>query len=167
VTNYIIKLENVDKTYQTKAGAITALSDINLSVAPGEIFGVIGKSGAGKSTLIRCVNLLERPTRGSVQVDGQELTTLSEKQLREVRHGIGMVFQHFNLLSTRTVYQNVALPLQLLHKSKSEIDRAVMPLLELTGLKERLHSYPSQLSGGQKQRVAIARALAKTHYIVM
>ncbi len=156
----MITLENVNKTYSSKAGTITALTDINLSVASGEIFGVIGKSGAGKSTLIRCVNLLERPTSGSVKIDGRELTTLSTKALSEVRHSVGMVFQHFNLLSTRTAYENIAMPLQLLGKSKAEIDQSVMPLLELTGLKERADSYPSQLSGGQKQRVAIARALA-------
>ena len=156
----MITLENVNKAYRTKAGTITALSDINLSVASGEIFGVIGKSGAGKSTLIRCVNLLEHPTSGRVKVNGQELTHLSEKALRQVRHGIGMVFQHFNLLTTRTAYENIALPLVLLKKSKQEIDQAVMPLLELTGLKERAHAYPGQLSGGEKQRVATARALA-------
>lgn len=156
----MIKLTNVNKSYETKSGILTALSDINLSVQAGEIFGVIGRSGAGKSTLIRCVNLLERPTSGSVEVNGQELTSLSDDALRRARHSIGMVFQHFNLLSTRTVYDNVALPLQLLNKTKVEIRDAVMPLLELTGLKERAHAYPSQLSGGQKQRVAIARALS-------
>lgn len=163
----MIKLTNVNKSYETKTGLLTALVDINLSVQPGEIFGVIGRSGAGKSTLIRCVNLLERPTSGSVQVNGQELTTLSEAGLRRMRHSIGMVFQHFNLLSTRTVYENIALPLQLLKKSKSEIDRAVMPLLELTGLKQRINTYPNQLSGGQKQRVAIARALSTKPSILL
>ncbi|MCB1827739.1 MAG: methionine ABC transporter ATP-binding protein [Coxiellaceae bacterium] len=156
----MIKLTNINKSYDTKAGRITALSDINLEVRPGEICGVIGRSGAGKSTLIRCVNLLERPTSGSVEVNGQELMALSDSALREARHHIGMVFQHFNLLSTRTVYENVALPLQLLNKSKSEIDQAVKPLLALTGLEQRAQAYPSQLSGGQKQRVAIARALS-------
>lgn len=156
----MIKLTHVNKSYETKSGCIAALADINLTVRQGEIFGVIGRSGAGKSTLIRCVNLLERPTSGSVEVNGLELTSLSDSALREVRHRIGMVFQHFNLLSTRTVYDNVALPLQLLKKSKHEIDRAVTPLLELTGLEQRADAYPSQLSGGQKQRVAIARALA-------
>jgi len=156
----MITLKNVNKHYESKAGRIAALTDINLSVAPGEICGVIGKSGAGKSTLIRCVNLLERPSNGSVIVDGQDLTKLSQSELRQVRHRIGMVFQHFNLLSTRTVYQNVALPLQLLKKDKREIDQAVLSLLELTGLKDKAQAYPSQLSGGQKQRIAIARALA-------
>lgn len=156
----MIKLTNINKTYGLKEGCITALADVNLEVRAGEIFGVIGRSGAGKSTLIRCVNLLERPTSGSVEVNGQELTTLSDSALSEVRHGIGMVFQHFNLLSTRTVYENIALPLQLLKKSKREIETVVVPLLELTGLEHRAQAYLSQLSGGQKQRVAIARALS-------
>lgn len=156
----MIKLTHVYKKYQSKVGEITALTDINLSVGAGEIFGVIGRSGAGKSTLIRCVNLLERPSSGSVEVNGKELMALSDKELRKVRHGIGMVFQHFNLLSTRTVFENVALPLQLLKKSKSDIEKSVTPLLELTGLSNRAHAYPGQLSGGQKQRVAIARALS-------
>ena len=156
----MITLENISKTYESRSGQIVALQDINLQVLPGEIYGVIGRSAAGKSTLIRCVNLLERPTTGRVLVDGHDLMQLDAEQLREVRHKIGMVFQHFNLLSSRTVYQNIALPLELLQMSKSDIEKAVMPLIELTGLAERLHAYPSQLSGGQKQRVAIARALA-------
>lgn len=153
----MIELKNVNKTYD---GDSFALTDVNLTVNPGDIYGVIGKSGAGKSTLIRCVNLLERPTSGVVNVDGQDLMTLSQKQLRQARHNIGMIFQHFNLLSTRTVYDNIALPLELLKKSKADIEKAVTPLLELTGLTTRKNAYPSQLSGGQKQRVAIARALA-------
>lgn len=156
----MITLENVSKIYQTTSGQVTALQDINLQVLPGEIYGVIGRSGAGKSTLIRCVNLLERPTAGRIVVDDRDLMQLDAQHLRDVRHMIGMVFQHFNLLSSRTVYQNIALPLELLQMSTSDIERAVMPLLELTGLKERMHAYPYQLSGGQKQRVAIARALA-------
>lgn len=156
----MIKLTHVYKDYQIKGKTAAALTDINLTVKPGEIFGVIGRSGAGKSTLIRCVNLLERPTSGSIAVEGEELTTMSSRALRQVRHNIGMVFQHFNLLSTRHVYDNIALPLQLLKKTRREIDRAVVPLLELTGLIDRVHAYPAQLSGGQKQRVAIARALS-------
>ncbi|WP_423063065.1 methionine ABC transporter ATP-binding protein [Candidiatus Paracoxiella cheracis] len=156
----MIELKNVTKSYHSKHATVEALSDINLKVNAGEIFGVIGKSGAGKSTLIRCVNLLERPTSGEVVVNGQELTALSQKQLRLARHHIGMVFQHFNLLNTRTVYQNVAFPLELLGVKKQEIERRVMPLLELTGLEQKAKVYPSRLSGGQKQRVAIARAVA-------
>jgi len=156
----MVILDKVSKSYDTKAGAVPALQDIELEVKSGEIFGVIGRSGAGKSTLIRCVNLLERPTSGRVIVDNQVLTALSNTQLRQARHRIGMVFQHFNLLHTRTVYQNIAFPLELLKISKTDIYNTVMPLLELTGLLERKDAYPSQLSGGQKQRVAIARALA-------
>ena len=155
----MIQLENLHKIYHTQSGAIDALTDINLTVAPGEICGVIGRSGAGKSTLIRCVNLLERPTSGRVIVNGQNLLDLSAVQLRQARHQIGMVFQHFNLLSSRTVFKNVAFQLELLGHKKSAIEQAVLPLLELTGLTDKRNSYPSELSGGQKQRVAIARAL--------
>ena len=156
----MIELRQINKTYHTKKGSVTALADINLTVQRGEIFSVIGKSGAGKSTLIRCVNLLEKPSSGVVIVDNQDLTKLSSPQLRLARHHIGMFFQHFNLLNTRTVYQNVAFPLQLLKTKRSEIKKTVLSLLELTGLSDKTNAYPSQLSGGQKQRVAIARALA-------
>lgn len=156
----MIELNNVSKTYTTKTGSVAALKSVNLSVCPGEICGVIGKSGAGKSTLIRCVNLLERPDQGDVAINGQSLLSLSQKELREARHKIGMVFQHFNLLNSRTLFANVAFPLEIMHKSKQEIQATVMPLLELVGLSDRAYAYPNQLSGGQKQRVAIARALA-------
>ena len=156
----MIELLHLNKTYQTQSGVIHALTNIDLSVADGEIMGVIGKSGAGKSTLIRCVNLLERPTNGSVIVDGVELTTLKKEPLRQARHRIGMIFQHFNLLSTLTAYDNIAFPLRLLKKGAREIDRMIMPLIEKVRLTDRCFSYPHQLSGGQKQRVAIARALA-------
>lgn len=164
----MIELQSLNKIYPGKSGDhIHALKNINLRVAPGEIVGVIGKSGAGKSTLIRCVNLLERPTSGSVRVNDVELTTLNPAQLRQARHQIGMIFQHFNLLSTRTVFENVAFPLQLLKKSKNEIDRTVSLLLEKVGLNERRNAYSSQLSGGQKQRVAIARALATKPQVLL
>lgn len=156
----MIELRNISKSFLTKTGALHALQDINLSVSAGEICGVIGKSGAGKSTLVRCVNLLERPDQGNVLIHGQSMLTLSAQELRQARHQIGMVFQHFNLLRSRTVYDNVAFPLELMQKSKQEIQQAILPLLELVGLVDRLHAYPHQLSGGQKQRVAIARALA-------
>ena len=156
----MIQLHNVNKNYPSTQGVIAALKNINLHVARGEIFGVIGRSGAGKSSLVRCVNLLERPTSGSIKIDGTELTELTAQQLRQVRHRIGMVFQHFNLLGSRTVYANIALPLELLKQSKQQIKATVEPLLELTGLSARRDAYPAQLSGGQKQRVAIARALA-------
>ena len=156
----MIKLQNINKFYDTPTGRLQALKNINLSVAPGEIVGVIGKSGAGKSTLIRCVNLLERPSNGSVLVNNVELMTLSPTQLRNERHKIGMIFQHFNLLSTRTVFDNIALPLRLIKKNKMEIERVVSSLLEKVGLDAYRFAYPHHLSGGQKQRVAIARALA-------
>jgi D-methionine transport system ATP-binding protein len=156
----MIELQHINKVYGSGNAAVQALVDVNLQVSKGEIFGVIGRSGAGKSSLVRCVNLLERPSSGLVKVDGIDLMQLNAAALRQMRHRVGMVFQHFNLLTSRTVYDNIALPLQLLRRSKKQIDAAVMPLLQLTGLVARQHAYPSELSGGQKQRVAIARALA-------
>lgn len=156
----MIELKFVEKVFETPSGPFRALYPINLSVQAGEIFGIVGKSGAGKSTLIRCINLLERPTSGSVTVAGTELTHLGEKELRLARRRIGMIFQHFNLLASKTVFENIALPLHLAGFSKTEIKNAIQPLLELTGLTDKQDHYPAQLSGGQKQRVAIARALA-------
>lgn len=156
----MIKLENIGKTFQVGNRQITALEGVNLMVAKGQIYGVIGSSGAGKSTLIRCVNLLEAPTSGKVFVDNQELTALNEKQLIQARRQISMIFQHFNLLNSRNVFDNVALPLELSGKSKTEINKKVTELLELVGLSDKHNAYPANLSGGQKQRVAIARGLA-------
>ncbi|MDC0610417.1 methionine ABC transporter ATP-binding protein MetN [Vibrio sp.] len=156
----MIEINQVNKVFYQGDKEINALKDINLTIQQGTIFGVIGSSGAGKSTLIRCVNMLEAPTSGSVVVDGVDLTKLSSKKLSEARRNIGMIFQHFNLLSSRTVYENVALPLELANKTKSHIERKVNELLDLVGLSDKKQSYPSNLSGGQKQRVAIARALA-------
>lgn len=156
----MIELQNISRIYDTAQGPLSALSDLSLKIEKGEIFGVIGKSGAGKSTLIRCVNLLERPNQGSVIIDQQDLMTLSDVKLRQVRHQIGMIFQHFNLVSQLTVFDNIALPLRLIGKDKSHISQRVNDLLDLVGLSERHNAYPAQLSGGQKQRVAIARALA-------
>jgi len=156
----MIELKNVNKFYPTPSGDLHALIDINLTVNQGEIVGVIGKSGAGKSTLIRCVNLLEMPTQGQVIVNGKNLMALSPNELREARHQIGMVFQHFNLLSTKNVFDNVAFPLRLLKTPENEIEITVTKLLDRVGLSQHHERYPSQLSGGQKQRVAIARALA-------
>ncbi|MDU2064025.1 MAG: methionine ABC transporter ATP-binding protein [Sporomusaceae bacterium] len=163
----MITLKNLSKVYQSDAGSIPALENINLTVEKGEIFGIIGKSGAGKSTLVRCMNMLERPTEGEVLVAGQDLTVLTEKQLRDARKQISMIFQHFNLLSSRTVFDNVAFPLELAGKSKNEIKNAVLPLLELVGLADKANQYPSQLSGGQKQRVGIARALASQPKVLL
>ena len=163
----MIKLSNITKVFHQGTRTIQALNNVSLHVPAGQIYGVIGASGAGKSTLIRCVNLLERPTEGSVLVDGQELTTLSESELTKARRQIGMIFQHFNLLSSRTVFGNVALPLELDNTPKDEIKRRVTELLSLVGLGDKNDSYPSNLSGGQKQRVAIARALVNNPRLVL
>lgn len=163
----MIELINVSKRFTTKNKTIQALSDVSLTVEKGEIFGVIGTSGAGKSTLIRCVNLLEKPNEGKVIVDQVELTKLSDSQLTIERRKIAMIFQHFNLLSSRTVFDNVAFPLELEGKSKSEIKEKVDSLLELVGLKKKAKDYPANLSGGQKQRVAIARALANDPKVLL
>ena len=148
----MIELKQIRKVYEG-AVRVEALKEINVTIEEGEIFGVIGQSGAGKSTLIRCINMLERPTSGSVIVDGVDLTKLNTVELREERKHIGMIFQHFNLLSSRTVYDNVAFPLELQGLSKEEIRERILPILDIVKLSDRLDNYPSQLSGGQKQRV--------------
>ncbi|WP_445010010.1 methionine ABC transporter ATP-binding protein [Vreelandella stevensii] len=163
----MIELSNVSKTYGSGPSAVHALQDVNLTIPKGSIHGVIGLSGAGKSTLIRCVNLLERPTSGKVQVDGQEMTQLSRRDLNQARHRIGMIFQHFNLLTTRTVFDNVALPLELMGEKRNAIKNRVLPLLDMVGLADKARQYPAQLSGGQKQRVAIARALASKPNVLL
>jgi D-methionine transport system ATP-binding protein len=156
----MISISNVSKKFGLGERAVAAVDGVSLEVEPGEIFGVLGPSGAGKSTLIRCVNLLERPDSGSIRVDGQELTALSPAELRQARTRIGMIFQHFNLLNSRTVAGNVAFPLEVTGLNRAERDARVRELLEMVGLSDKALAYPSQLSGGQKQRVAIARALA-------
>lgn len=156
----LIELTGVSKVYQSKVSVVHALRDIDLKVEKGEIFGIIGHSGAGKSTLLRCVNLLEKPTSGTVKVGDVVMTGLSEKELQERRKKIGMIFQHFNLLSTATVRENIAFPLKISKYPKKAIKQRVDELLELVGLAEHGDKYPAQLSGGQKQRVGIARALA-------
>lgn len=163
----MIELVNVEKTYYSKAGNIEALKTTNLNILTGEVFGIIGLSGAGKSTLVRCINMLERPTSGKVYVDGAELTAMNDAQLRKARQSIGMIFQHFNLLASRTVYDNIAFPLEIQGMSKADIEKKVRPLLELVQLEERAGYYPSQLSGGQKQRVGIARALASDPKVLL
>ncbi|WP_455788548.1 methionine ABC transporter ATP-binding protein [Acidaminococcus fermentans] len=163
----MIELQHIDKIYHTSSGDLHALKDINLTINEGEIFGIIGLSGAGKSTLVRCINMLERPTSGKVIVDGQEMTALGEEQLRKARQNIGMIFQHFNLLSSRTVFGNIAFPLEIQGLDKAAIQKKVEPLLDLVGLKDRADHYPSQLSGGQKQRVGIARALASDPKVLL
>ncbi|OQQ08923.1 D-methionine ABC transporter, ATP-binding protein [Vibrio splendidus] len=163
----MIKVNQVNKVFYQGTKEINALIDINLHIPQGQIFGVIGSSGAGKSTLIRCVNMLEAPTSGEVIVDGIDLTKLSKSELSEARRNIGMIFQHFNLLSSRTVFNNVALPLELAGKDKAIIEAKVSELLELVGLADKRDTYPANLSGGQKQRVAIARALASDPKVLL
>lgn len=164
---FVIEINDLHKTYRLGNQNITALGGVSLSVDRGEIFGVVGPSGAGKSTLIRCINLLERPTSGSVFVDGQELTALSPSELRLARQHIGMIFQHFNLLSSRTVLENVAFPLEVIGISRAKRAERARELLALVGLSDRAEAYPSQLSGGQKQRVGIARALASEPKVLL
>ncbi|MDQ8733850.1 methionine ABC transporter ATP-binding protein [Paenibacillus sp. LHD-38] len=163
----MIRLNNIKKSYRVGAVSVEAVRDVSLTVHKGEIFGIIGHSGAGKSTLLRCVNLLEKPTTGKVTVGGVELTGLSEGQLQQQRRRIGMIFQHFNLLSMSTVRDNIAFPLALAKLSKSEINKRVDELLKLVQLEGHADKYPAQLSGGQKQRVGIARALANNPDVLL
>ena len=156
----MIKLEHISKTFGDTGDGVHAVKAVSLEIGDGEIFGIIGFSGAGKSTLVRCINLLERPTSGTVTVDGQELTALSEKELRQARKKISMIFQGFNLLMQRTCLKNVCFPMELSGVPKAQAEKKALELLDLVGLKEKASAYPAQLSGGQKQRVAIARALA-------
>ena len=159
----MITLQNISKTFETAAGTVSALDNVSLSIESGEVFGIIGESGAGKSTLVRCINLLEQPTSGSVVIDGRDVTSLRGSELRELRADIGMIFQRFSLFEQRTVLDNVIFPSTLASSGK-RVSRADAPerareLLRLVGLEGKESSYPSQLSGGQQQRVAIARAL--------
>ncbi|MCD7864397.1 MAG: ATP-binding cassette domain-containing protein [Lachnospiraceae bacterium] len=176
----MIRIEHLYKTYFMKGGDVSALQDVSLTIEDGEIYGVIGYSGAGKSTLVRCMNLLEKPDSGTVEVNGVCLaktqtdaqgkavtTYLPEKQVNQVRRGIGMIFQHFNLLDRSTVYDNIAYPLKYCGMSRQQIHDRVVELLELVDLKDKISAYPSQLSGGQKQRVAIARALANNPKVLL
>ena len=156
----MIELDDLRKTYHLPGRDVVALAGVDLEVAQGEVYGVVGESGAGKSTLLRCVNLLERPDSGTVSVDGQNLTSLRGERLRKARQQIGMIFQHFELLAQRTVAANVALPLELAGVKRRKRDLRVDELLDLVGLADKANAYPAQLSGGQKQRVGIARALA-------
>ena len=163
----MIKLNNITKIFTLPDKKLTALDNVSLHVPKGQICGVIGASGAGKSTLIRCVNLLERPTHGAVIIDDVDLTQLSDTELVKTRRQIGMIFQHFNLLTSQTVFENVALPLELENKSKAEIQEKTTALLALVGLSDKHNVYPANLSGGQKQRVAIARALASDPKVLL
>lgn len=163
----MIVLDQIKKIFNTNSGRVTAVDSVNLSIQKGEIFGIIGYSGAGKSTLIRMLNLLERPTEGTVTIDGKDLTQISSKELRLARQQIGMVFQHFNLLWSRTVFENIAFSLEIAGVNKDEIKPRVLELIQLVGLSGKEDNYPSQLSGGQKQRVGIARALANNPKVLL
>lgn len=155
----MIEIEHLNKTYPSPGGDIHALRDVDLRIEDGEIFGIIGLSGAGKSTLVRCINLLERPTSGTVRIDGRDMMQLSRRDLLKARQDIGMIFQSFNLLEQRTVLRNICFPLEIAGVKRDEAQARAAELLELVGLSDRAKAYPSQLSGGQKQRVAIVRAL--------
>ena len=163
----MIEFRQVSKTYMTKDGPVEAMKQVNLNIEKGEIYGVIGLSGAGKSTFIRCVNLLEKPTSGNILVDGRDLLSMSEKELREQRKEIGMIFQHFNLLMQKTVIDNICLSLRFAGVDKKKARERARELLKIVDLEEKERAYPSQLSGGQKQRVAIARAIANNPKILL
>ncbi len=162
-----ITIEELSKTFSTKEGKFDALKNINLNIASGDIFGIIGMSGAGKSTLVRCINYLEVPSTGRVLIDGKAMGDLTPKELRQQRQSIGMIFQHFNLLMQKTVIDNVCFPMYIQGKKKAEAKKRAEELLEIVGLSEKMKAYPAQLSGGQKQRVAIARALASDPQILL
>ena len=156
----MIELRNLSKSFLTGDGPVDALKHVSLTINDGDIYGIIGMSGAGKSTLVRCINMLERPTEGSVVWDGVDLGTLSKKEIQQVRHQITMIFQSFNLLMQRTCLENIMLPLKLIHMPRAEAKARALELLETVGLPDKANAYPAQLSGGQQQRIAIARALA-------
>ncbi len=156
----MIEIKNLSKTFITSNSKIKALDDINLKIEKGDIFGIIGFSGAGKSTLIRCLNRLEEPDSGRILVEGKDITNMDKKELRSARRKIGMIFQQFNLLDSRTVFENIAFPLEIAGMRKQEVRSRVEEILQMVGLTDKAGSFPSQLSGGQKQRVGIARALA-------
>ena len=163
----MIELEQISKTFADAGREVHAVNNVSLTIRNGDVFGIIGFSGAGKSTLVRCINLLERPTEGSVRIDGKELTRMPAKELRQARRKIGMIFQHFNLMPSRTIFGNVAYPLKGSGLRKGQIAEKVRKLLDLVGIADKENAYPSQLSGGQKQRAAIARALANDPDILL
>ena len=156
----IIQIKNVTKTFVGKDNQVEALKGISLDIERGDIYGIIGMSGAGKSTLVTCLNFLERPTTGTLLVEGKDLSAMSEKELRKTRTGIAMIFQHFNLLMQRSVLDNVCFPMEIVGVKKADARKRALELLRIVGLEEKARSYPAQLSGGQMQRVDIARALA-------
>ena len=163
----MIEIKHLSKTFQMKDGAVNALKDIDLTIPDGSIYGIIGMSGAGKSTLVRCINLLERPTEGSVVIDGTAMETLSPAALRERRRDITMIFQQFNLLMQRSCLKNICFPMELAGVKKADAEKRARELLEMVGLPDKANAYPAQLSGGQKQRIAIARALATNPKVLL
>lgn len=163
----IIEIKNLEKTFVGKENVVEALKNINLDIERGDIYGIIGMSGAGKSTLVRCLNFLERPTKGTVIIEGKDLSALKNAELRELRQQVAMIFQHFNLLMQRNVIDNICFPLEIAGVKKQAARKRAMELLEIVGLTEKANAYPTQLSGGQKQRVAIARALANNPKILL
>ena len=163
----MIELQHVSKTFETAGGRVDALKDVSLTIASGDIYGIIGMSGAGKSTLVRCINMLERPTEGRVIVNGQQLDAMTPAQLRAARREITMIFQRFNLLMQRTCLQNICFPMELAGVSRKEAQSRARELLELVGLPDKAQAYPAQLSGGQQQRIAIARALAMDPDVIL
>ena len=163
----MIEIKHLSKTFQMKDGAVNALKDINLTIPDGSIYGIIGMSGAGKSTLVRCINLLERPTEGSVVIDGTAMETLSPAALRERRREITMIFQQFNLLMQRSCLKNICFPMELAGVKKADAEKRAKELLEMVGLPDKANAYPAQLSGGQKQRIAIVRALAMNPEVLL
>ena len=164
----MIELQHITQRYPTPEGGVFyAIKDVSLHIEPGEIFGIIGRSGAGKSTLVRCINFLNRPSEGTVTVNGKCLNTMTEAELRATRRNIGMIFQHFNLMPSRTVFDNIALALRHSELDKNAKAKKIEELLALVGLSDKLNAYPAQLSGGQKQRVAIARALANDPKVLL
>lgn len=163
----MIELKNLSKSFVTADGTVNALKKVNLKINDGDIYGIIGMSGAGKSTLVRCINMLERPTEGSVLIDGRDIGALSEKELRGVRRNITMIFQSFNLLMQRTCLKNICFPLELAGMKRADAKKRAMELLEIVGLPDKANAYPAQLSGGQKQRIAIARALTTNPEVLL
>lgn len=163
----MIEIKNVSKQFNTADGSVEALKNVSISISDGDIFGIIGMSGAGKSTLVRCINMLERPTEGTIEIDGVNLCKLSESDLRNVRRDITMIFQGFNLLMQRNCLGNVCFPLELAGKSKVQAKKRALELLDIVGLSDKAKAYPAQLSGGQQQRVAIARALATNPKVLL
>ncbi len=163
----MIEIKHLSKTFNTSVGEVAALKDINLTIDDGDIFGIIGMSGAGKSTLVRCINMLERPTEGQVIIDGEDIGAMNDKQLREARREITMIFQGFNLLQQRTCLKNICFPMELAGVKPADAQKRAKELLELVGLPDKANAYPSQLSGGQQQRIAIARALATNPKVLL